>query len=558
MPRNVFSHALIIAAIILICGCSGKAPIENEIKLQPSSNNDVLPLLITENLGADLKVARGLLGAFSLHAELDSMKAELSPLRFTSNEGDSFLTYILPYFISVPCMDCLSISNVGLDNQNHLVLTFRIKHPFEKADPAQPPTAKNRDDLRLFDVKLIVAAEGTTEFSRSDLIINPDVVYNAYGYTTLEDLIVDSTTDIDTNAFPYVILAEDMTEGNVDPSSATGFTDLSMASGHNVLNQGQTYYSDMVLNFKFGGVIDANLFLFGTWGQASADLLDRLTPQYRLPEFNAKEPWKIEVAIENNNLNNALATTSADVVVKVWDWQHSNTKIDPYLSTLDSIKGTSAITEVTVDIPGLNQPMDSATTATGGNGLNTTPLEYRIAVQNDRLAAAGDYLGLVKVVDNRKGGLNYGSMGELVDYDPEEGLSFTRIDKFLTYQVFSISVAEAGGPPCGPINASLQYGRPGDMFMFPIVGNEFHCLDGDEWKFKVAPSVPNGSITNVSFDFDHPDFADQSGPENIIQRVFDNPSCIAHDPFELHLTITVTDDCDASADWVEVLTIYIH
>ena len=559
MKKILVTAFFMIFIASLIQGCSSRGTNVTSPKVLPDTQDDALPLFITEGSTDKFVVGRGLLGAFKLHASFADLSAELLPMRSVSNEGDSYLTTMMSYFTSVPCVDCLAITNARIDSNNNLVLTFRIKHPFPPADISKPPSGKNRDDLRVFDVKLIVATEGTVEFSANSIQVNPLVVVNADGYTNTEDSIIDKSNDMDTNLFPYKILAEDPTEGNVDPAALTGFTDLANATGHNVLDQGKTYTTDLALGFQFGGVINTDLFLFASYGQSAKNLNDRLTPQYWLPEFNQKEPWKVQVEVQDNTLNNASASTSADVVVKVWDWQHASTKIDPTLATLDSIKGASAVSSVEVEIPGVNMPVDKVTTPTTGNGLNTTPLEYHVTVNNDRLASAGTYNGLVKVVDNREPGLNYGSMGELVDYDPLTAkLSFIKLTEFATYQVFTVGIAEAGGPPCGPISVVIQYGRASDMFMSILNDSELHFLTGEEWKIKVLPSVPNGNITNISYDFDDPAFADQSGTNQLLQRVYTNYDCAHHDPLLVNLTITITDDCDASADWVYVLPIYIH
>lgn len=548
---------LIILLILLSVGCSSGNPVGTEIKVVPDKTDEFFPYFIPDNSNSGMMTGQGLLGVFDLHVDSAKLSAEITPSRNVSSEGDSFITNLMPYFTSVPCTTCLRVIDVSIDSENHVAIKFETTHPFGPADPAQPPTGKNRDDLRLFDVKLVVIAQGEAEFPSSGMVLKSGYVANADGYAHIEDMIIDKGDDIPTNAYPYIILAEDPTEGNVDPSSQTGFTDLMNATGHNVLNQGKSYQDTLELNLPYGDIIDAKLALFGQYGQSAQNFLDRLTPQYWLPEFNMKEPWKIEVEITDNNLDDSSAYTTASLRIKVWDWQHSNTKIDQMLSTLDSIKAESKIESVTVEIPGVNQPVDVATTPVSGNGLNTTPLVYDIEVTNDNLASPGIYPGLVKVVDNRQQGLNWGGLGELVDYIPGTGLQFYKVYEFATYQSFKILVADAGGPPCGPITSRIQYGQSGG-FLANLTGNEINVLDGQEWIIKVQPQSPNAEITNISFDFDDPNFEDQSGGDTSLRRTYDNPDCQQNDPYELHLTITITDDCPASADWVFEITIYIH
>lgn len=544
--------------LLLTIGCSSGNPVEPKIIVTPDGQDNPLPLFISEGSVDGRSIGRGLLGAFDLIIDPAGQSAELVTLRSGNREGDSFLIHLTPYFTVSPCKDCLSVGGVTINSDNQLVVTFKVTHPFSPANIAFPPSAKNRDDLRLFDVKLIAILEGPSTFSRLGITLQPGLIANADGYTQMEDPIIDFSNDLDTNAFPYIILGEDPSNGNVDPLSATGFTDLATATGHNVLNQGQTYLSDMIFDLKYGGLVDVKLLMFGSYGQSAENLSDRFTPQFWLPEFNIKEPWKIETEITANTLNDALASSSATLTVKIWDWQHSTTKIDPSLTDLDAILGSSKIDHVEVEVPGVTQQNVIAQNAVSGTGLGADPLIYQLTIRNDKLAVGGKYWGLVKALDTREQGMNYGDMGELVDFEPGVGNTFIKVYEFSTYQVFPIEVESVGGPSCGPMRVKLQQGAVGDLLMKDIVGTELHLIDGVEWKIKAIASSTNAVITSIDYDFDDPGFEDQIGGASTLQRVYDNPSCAANDPFILHLTITIKDDCDATADWVEILTIYIH
>jgi hypothetical protein len=544
--------------LFLALGCSSGNPLEPRIIVTPDGQDNSLPLFISEGSVDGRSIGRGLLGAFDLVLDPAVPSAELVPLRSANREGDSFLVNITPYFTVTPCKDCLSVGGVTINSDNQLVVTFKATHPFPPANIAFPPSAKNRDDLRLFDVKLVAILEGETKFTRLGITLKPGVIANAEGYTHIEDPIIDFSNDLDTNAFPYIILGEDSSNGNVDPLAPTGFTDLATATGHNVFNQGGTYYGDMTFDLKYGGLADVKLLMFGSYGQSAENLSDRFTPQYWLPEFNIKEPWKIETEITANTLNDAMASSSATLEVKIWDWQHSTTKIDPYLTDLDAILGSSKIDHIEVEISGVTQQNIVVQNAASGTGLGTDPLIYQMTINNEKLAAGGKYWGLVKALDTREQGLNYGDMGELVDFEPGVGNTFIKVYEFATYQVFPVEIEAVGGPACGPMHVKLQHGATGDLLMKDIVGTELHLIDGADWKIKAIASSPNAAITSIDFDFDDPGFEDQIGGATTLQRVYTNPSCAAHDPFVLHLTITVKDDCDATIDWVEILTIYIH
>lgn len=546
---------------VIISGCSSGSPIEPNISVQPDSFDDSFPLILSEGDDSSISAGRGLMGAFNLVVNTEALSAELVPIRTALKEGDSFLTKLSYYFTAVPCKDCLRIESVAVNAQNDVVLTFKTTHPFGIADPLQPPSSRNRDDLRVFDVKLLYVMEGETEFAASGITLNPGVVVNADGYSHIEDSLFDSTNDIDTNAYPYIILAEDSSVGNVDPTNDKGFANLAIATGHNVLNQGQSYSDDMILHLPYGQTITATLVMFGCYGQSSFNWEDRLTPQYWLPEFNIKEPWKVEVSVPTNNLNDAMASSSANVEIKIWDWQHSTTKIDDNLIDLDAIKTSSEITNVSVEIPGVTFKNATSDTPSGGTGIDNSPLVYQVEVKNDLLADAGSYWGLVKATDSRQQGQNYGSIGELVEYTQEDNtLHFTKIYEFATYQVFPIDIADAGGSECGPITVRMQYGETGGMgFLTNLNGTVLHFIHNSEMKIKALASIPGGAVTNIDFDFDNPDFDDQSSTDSTITRTYSNPNCgSTNQTLELKLTITITDDCAASADWQKEFTIFVY
>ncbi|MFH1514392.1 MAG: hypothetical protein ABIG42_02925, partial [bacterium] len=114
---------------------------------------------------------------------------------------------------------------------------------------------------------------------------------------------------------------------------------------------------------------------------------NRPDPQYYLPAFHRTEAWRIEYWIENNNLLRTDPTSTADVVVQVFDWQHGAT-VDPAYPdplNLSGIPESSNVSQVELHVPSLQNSAIIATTPESGTGTPSDPLQYRLTITNENL-----------------------------------------------------------------------------------------------------------------------------------------------------------------------------
>ncbi|MFH1514248.1 MAG: PKD domain-containing protein, partial [bacterium] len=382
-----------------------------------------------------------MLGVYDLNVSGDLQSAEIVPVRKTDDVGDSWVAEMTYFFTSKPCGDCLTISGVKLTPEEYVSLLIRAKHPFDKGDSGLPPGVINRDDVRVFDPKLVVVDKNGSgiEFPALGKTVSSSMVKNADGYTDMIDEVYDPIGNRPNDTHPYIILFENPTEGNVNPSSATGFLNLANASGHNVMNQGGSSDTELILDIPSGENVTLRLYLTASYGQSAADWTKRLEPKYYIPEFNAKEAWKVDVIIESNSLGPGYTNSMAELKVKVWDWQQGAT-VDPSLSALDRIRSLSDVIGVDVEVPVLFSGVVTQTSYDlGGTGQNTTPLEYRLEIYNELAADSGTYPAIVRVLDSRNTGENVST--------PEDGIRNSgfglvpfEIPGFRTYQYFEINI----------------------------------------------------------------------------------------------------------------------
>lgn len=424
-------------------GCSheGSSPTE---PLSPQDNTDLsqvidsFPLVITGSLPDQGMTGMGVLGAFEVNIDPTNLNGEIIPFRTSSAVKDSFIVDISNYLSIAPCSDCLKLIAVALGADQNIECTFTIRHPFKPGNLGNPPSASNRLDLHIFDVFGIVHFPGDatavgTKLVASDKLINPD------GYTESFDAQIDPIFPTTANLHPYMVMSLDPTNGNYNPSSPTGFTNIISPTGHNVLPMGcapipTTFriHPDDALSINFALVITA------AYGQ-SAVRSTMLTPTYYLPEFNRKEAWRLSASVTGNEMFESEPSSSCAVQIEVWDWNHGAT-VDPDMVNKDSIKASSDVASVTVEIPGVTSLPATATGPVSGDG-RITPLVYQATVFNQLGAARGTKTGLVKVTDSRETGLNTGGIGDAVARD---GITFFELSEFATYQIFEVDVLIPG------------------------------------------------------------------------------------------------------------------
>jgi hypothetical protein len=422
MIRFISLSTLILLSIAISVGCSnGKIP------LLPADNtglNNGSPLTGVASPG-DINDNRALFGAYNLTLDPETKKFELVQGR-TADFGESYLVNGKSFFTIAPCEDCFNIKSISWETTG-IKVTFNLKHPFDQGNTSLPPTAKNRLDLDVFDMALLVRPLNATNqyFTLLNKLVPTAVVTGQDGFTSeLQTMLIDNT------ALPYFLAIDD---------SETG------VSTYNKFAQG----ADVDFDVDFMKVSNLQFELFLTMGYGfSAKLATRLAPLYFNPEYNKKAAWKVEVEPlgywkDDDSIN------SVYVEVKVYDWQSGATVYptpdDFENAPSDNVWAASEVLSVSVEIPGMTNTLNSVTSPASGSGTPGNPLVFRVPIKNSNLIAEGSYTGLTKVLDSRPCLTPTEGRDFLVD--SPDGVTFENysITEYATYQSFKATVAGDSG-----------------------------------------------------------------------------------------------------------------
>ena len=199
------------------------------------------------------------------------------------------------------------------------------------------------------------------------------------------------------------------------------------------------------------GVVNYDLYLTMGYG-SSATKATRLLPKYFLPEFNRKAAWKIQVIPPSpfdptGTWNSTDPVMPYPVFVRVYDWQQEATVTSDPDNFGDGdtslVRYASKVVSVAVEIPGMTAVLPELTVGTG-TGSPASPLFFQFSIANENLLPDGEYVGVVRVVDERIPSTNLSATFDKLIHS-EDG--FTTADalilRFVTYQTFSAIV-------CGP------------------------------------------------------------------------------------------------------------
>jgi hypothetical protein len=456
-----YLYILMIFAIFAV-GCSSSSnPINSDSTTRNYSDTSILSPGVIGLSGSDgFTSAIGLIGAYELTVNSDDLSANLVPRR-SSAIGESYIVSGIAFFTISPCQDCLKIKGLSLDPDYHAIVTFDIRHPFKKGDTMKPPSAMNRLDLDVFDVALVVQP---VDIDPVNYPLTGDSIYTgictgADGYTSELVNLLD-----DDSAMPYFLVVDDKAEGTNTWNKFEMGAFKSFDTGFCL--------SDSTLTF--------NLYLTMGYG-ASAKKPTRLNPVYFNPEFNRKSAWKVDV-IPPGPPESGFTwqqddnTTTFDVEIHVYDWQQDATVYsnpDDFANApADNIYAASNVSMVSVEIPGMTNDLKSSTTADSGTGKPDDPLVYKIPIANENLLGVGEYMGLVKVSDERNPSLNW--MSDLRDYmiDTDDGIILENylIPEYSTYQVFIATVVEEPFIPPGDLMWAKNAVGPDDDQGFAIAG----------------------------------------------------------------------------------------
>ncbi|MFH1515644.1 MAG: hypothetical protein ABIG42_09320 [bacterium] len=440
-----------ILALSIVCtGCSNSNPVTsvNSPDATGFEQPNDLPVYRTGSMTYD-----GIIGAFSVVIDPETLTGELLPLRRTNALGDSFDSHITEFMLKNPCSDCLKIGGIALTIDENIAVDFMIKHPFGDL--------QLRPDLHVFDVRGIILVPGGITFGmiQSDvdgdgnaseaIQTNPHFLLNANGYTThFDDATLgdyfDPPLNYAGNLNPFKNFFINPSSGSFDPFQATGHNVMKVGSDWD--RQRYVFESPVVGDLEFSFIVDAS------YGQ-SAIRFTRQNPQYYLPEFNRKEAWEVTVETFNDTLEEAQVSSTASIRVIVKDWQaQRNRDVNfPDSNNLLGLKEKSDLEQIEIHCPdfGYFDIKTRLEAEAGGNGTNSAPYVFTFGGPGKietGVLTTGTYYGLVAVRDdlNGLGGplpIKHGSGEEYPSNGPD-------ILDYTAYQIIELEVRSPGSIGC--------------------------------------------------------------------------------------------------------------
>ena len=461
---------ILIFTIALIFGCGGGG----------NSGNPVINDSSISLTGSDAYNAIGIMGAYTLSVDPVSESVELNPIR-QSAIGESYIVSGIGFFTVAPCVDCLKLSGFSFIG-GQLALTFYIRHPFDPGVTTLPPSAKNRLDLDVFDLALVILPTSITPVTYTQIGVGvyAGVVANADGYTReLANALRKQ------EAIPYVLVVDDSEE-------------LPIPTGHyNKFPMGAESFFDVYFDLTPGTPCAFDMYLTMGYG-FSAKKAQRLNPTYYNPEFNRKAAWKVKAEADGFWIAGDT-TTPVDVIVRVYDWQ-IDAHVDTALANPSDIYAASEVESVAVEIPGMTNTLKQVTgdTFVSGDGGPDDPLVYKIPIANEKNLAAGLYTGLVRVMDERDVGVvpPTGTRDYLIDSPDGIALNNYAMLEFATYLTFDAEVIlppdwhEDGSwnLPAGP--CVLDFGMISNTGHAYVVHTDVTMQCTEIWKYPGWGGVP--------------------------------------------------------------------
>jgi fibronectin type 3 domain-containing protein len=433
----------------------------------------------------------GILGGWDLII-YDDLTSELVPMRRAAL-GESYLVSGASFFTVRPCPDCLIIKSIELTPDGKIRVVFWVSHPFEKGNKAEPPSGKNRLDLDLFDLSLVIVPYSASfkNFAKTNTIIYNTLCEGMDGFTAELSALTHNP-----NVCPYYLVVDD-TE-----TSEPTFNKFEMGT------------KNKELEVFITGTGRFNLFLTMGYG-VSATLSTRLSPVYFNPEFNKKSAWKVDVIppqgsdppAYGNTWSNDDPTTEYNVRVVIYDWQQNATVSDSYpdISNTNHIYKRSKVESVSAEVLNMMNTLQTSRRSVSGEGTVTDPVIFDVALRNENLLAAGVYPGLVKVTDERSGGSGkIGEVDSLIHVEPNGEMFWYPISQFATYQLFkatvvvgdTIRVTSPNGGETWAVGSSktVMWTSTGTT---TFVNIELSLDSGQHYTVPIAASQPNSGSYNI-------------------------------------------------------------
>ena len=370
---RIITSAFLITLTLITIGCSSASI--------PVNPYDAMPDVFISDSETGVSNI-GVLGAYSCVLDPVNLTLEMTQIRKTTI-GESFIVDGGAFFNIFPCPDCFIVNGISV-NPDAITLNMFIRHPFEAGEPSLPPSGANRLDLDIFDLAAVIQPIGPAGqyFPGINVTVQASSCFAQDGYIMeLQNVYSQS------EAWPYFLVVCDSDTG------ISTFNRFTMGSGREF----QVYFVPTTSLLYF------NIYLTFGYG-ASATFWQRLTPKYYNPEFNRKAAWRVTAYpmgfwIDNNN------TTTVDVRVDIFDWQHMATvypnPADFANAPSDQVYSASTVWGLYIEIPALFNGAGWMGASVGGTGAPNDPIIYLVPVANENLAPAGEYTGLVQIVDTR-------------------------------------------------------------------------------------------------------------------------------------------------------------
>lgn len=467
--------AIIFLVFTVLTGCSSSVnnPInsDNPSEQTESQNgvNGFMPLLVSDFSADGVPSAgMGILGLYNGVLDPTNMTAEITPIRYTSaGLNDSLLVDISAFLTQSPCLDCVVLGSVSIDSDGHPILEFGVKHPFAPGDATQPPSATNRLDLHIFSARGFIISDGVIGGGYKNFPIFTKSIpawrlVNASGYAGEFDQNWDTILNTSASLHPYILHFDDYSFGNYTSAAESGFTNIALPTGSTVMPMGSAYdFKDYVFDFPFasGQKLKFIYALTASYGLSSKGKSEWLRPRYRVPQYCQKPATYVRVTEIENFLDDVDETSYADLTISVLD---INDGVEVG-EDIDKMDHDSSISGIAVEVPDMSatpfEVTDIPSALLGGNARNPLePLRFKIRIQNNKLAAQGYHIGLVKITDSYPADANQNINGNAIPSVPPDAQPsdyvFT-VSEWATYAVFTYYVKLGNRRP--DCELSLEY-----------------------------------------------------------------------------------------------------
>ena len=548
--------SFLVSLFILGCSSGSDSPVSNLDTSTEIDKVDSLPLWVSDSYtDGSPNWGMGMLGLFEISIDSEKEKADITSLRSGALTDVLEVIDITNFMTLAPCVDCVSIKSIGFDANNNVILTIGIKHPFPAGNPADPITGKNRADLHIFNVEGIVVSNVLGSFFDTlDELIPGFRLLNADGYTGYLDESIDSFYLTLPTIHPYITHFDVYSQGNFDASNPMGFASVTSPppSGNLVMPMGSGYdYEDYI--FELNGNQMNFIFAVGcTYAVTTETYEDRFTPEYRVPQHNKKAASKVSVSFRDNNFAAEDTDSTAQIQIEILDINHG-VAVGP---NLNQMFADSSVELITIEIPGVMTDVfeiDGSDSISGTGHNPTEPLLYQALLYNTAGAVQATYTGLMKVLDAYLPGQNTHPFigdndgGHRVPPGTGPLAGLFEMDRFITYQVFTVDVGESLQPPIAnltsdpdpalinpnetvDLDATSSYDTDGSITLY-----EFdYDWDGVEGNFTVDESNVTGLATTDSYA--------TSGDYQIGLRVTDDDTLTGYTSVDLHVNFPPTAD----------------